>query len=101
MANPARRLLVACFGARAVGSLRLDLCNQAAEVSLYLDPELAGLGIGTAMLRAAQSWSRLREPELQRLTAVILEDNVASAAAFRKAGFRQVGGSSWAWEVTE
>jgi UDP-2,4-diacetamido-2,4,6-trideoxy-beta-L-altropyranose hydrolase len=101
LADPARRLLVACFGERVVGSLRLDLCNQAAEVSLYLDPELAGLGIGTAMLRAAQAWSRLRERDLQRLTAVVLEDNAASAAAFRKAGFRQVGGSLWKWEVAE
>lgn len=84
--DPARRLFIAHVGDRDVGVLRLDILDTQAEVSIYLDPALTGLGMGPRLLRAGQQWVR-RHAKLERLIATILPANRASARAFIDAGF--------------
>lgn len=99
IADPARRLLIASCGSRDVGVFRLDLSGASAEVSLYLDPALHGLGLGAALLQAGQRWVREREAGLARLVAEVLPGNVASSAAFDAVGFVRDQGSVRTWEV--
>jgi RimJ/RimL family protein N-acetyltransferase len=96
--NPLRRLLVACCGRLPVGILRFDLSASSAEISLYLDPELTGVGLGTRSLVEAKRWIASEEPSVRRLTAQVMETNSASAAAFASAGFTRVGPVDWNWE---
>ena len=97
--HPQRRLLVATCGRLEVGILRLDISSTCAELSLYLDPELHRLGLGTALLRAGQEWARGQEPTLECLTAEVLNGNDASAAAFDAAGFLRATPQKRLWEI--
>jgi len=99
LASPEQRLLIAHCGSCDVGVLRLDIApgGAQAEVSLYLDPALHGLGLGAALLTAAQAWTRQHEPSLGRLMAEVLPGNEASAAAFRAARFQPDGDQHWTW----
>lgn len=100
LADPRRRLFIAHCGNRPVGVLRFDLDGAAAEISIYLDPALTGLGLGPAMLRLAQGWVRRSGQPLRRLTAEILPENRASQSAFAAAGF-EPGAPRWTWEKEE
>lgn len=97
--DPQRRLFVATCGPLEVGILRLDISRACAEVSLYLDPQLHGLGLGAALLRASQEWARDQEPTLECLTAEVMAGNEASAAAFSAAGFVRAGPQKQLWEI--
>ena len=94
-AAPERDLLIATVGAFSVGVLRLDAEAKGAEVSIYVDPALAGLGLGTAMLRASLGWVARERPALSRLTAEVHSANSASQKLFAAAGFRSGGGGKW------
>jgi len=94
-----RTLLVATLGGAPVGVLRLDHAGDDATVSIYLDPDLTGLGVGTVMLRRTATWCQARLPELRRLHAEILPENKASQAAFHKAGF-VAHGTRWTLHLT-
>ena len=95
MAAPDRDLLIATAGDFSVGVLRLDVEAKEAEISIYVDPALAGLGFGTAMLRAALGWAARERPALSRLTAEVHSANSASQKLFEAAGYRAAGGGKW------
>jgi UDP-2,4-diacetamido-2,4,6-trideoxy-beta-L-altropyranose hydrolase len=99
LANPQRRLYVAHCGTMDVGVLRLDLAADSAEISIYLDPALNGLGLGPSMLRAAQRAVSAGDPDVRRMRADILPGNRASESAFTRAGFRR-DGATWVWSNT-
>lgn len=98
LGDPGRRLFVARCGDQDVGVLRFDSKGEAAEISIYVDPDLAGLGLGKAMILAAQEWARGCGAGWRQLQAEILPGNQASMAAFEAAGFRRLG-PTWAWEM--
>lgn len=98
--NPKRHLLIAQCGAQPVGTLRIDQeAEGGAEVSIYLDPDLAGVGLGRTVLEAGQAWSIRNLPALGSLRAEILSGNRASAALFSAAGFSKITDTQWRWEV--
>lgn len=93
-----RTLLIAQCGSRDVGVLRFDAAadDASAEVSIYIDPALTGVGLGTSLLLAGQRWVAL-ETTWRRLDAEILSGNRASQAAFEAVGFHRYG-ARWIWE---
>ena len=99
--DPQRRLFIACCGDIEVGTLRFDSIGRDAELSIYLDPELSGLGLGRAVLRAGQAWctARPRPLAVDLLVAEVHPDNRASAAIFAATGFRQRDERHWSWEL--
>jgi UDP-2,4-diacetamido-2,4,6-trideoxy-beta-L-altropyranose hydrolase len=97
LVDPGKRLFIAHCGKHDVGVLRLDLGDGAAEVSIYLDPELTGLGLGPAVLAAGQRAVLAGTAGARALCAEILPGNLASASAFRSAGFVQ-DGHLWNWQ---
>jgi RimJ/RimL family protein N-acetyltransferase len=68
--------------------LRLDHDGPDSTVSIYLDPQFTGLGLGPRLLREGRRWLSNRRPATQRLLAVIRPHNRASAQAFTAAGFQ-------------
>jgi UDP-2,4-diacetamido-2,4,6-trideoxy-beta-L-altropyranose hydrolase len=98
--DPQRMLFIAHLGRHDLGVLRLDFGADEANVSIYVDPRFTGLGLGQAMLRAAQSLMIERRPSttVERLVAQILPTNHASQVAFEKVGFKPKRGR-WTWNI--
>ena len=79
LADPARTLLVGKVGEVPVGIIRFDRTGEReAEVSLYLDPVLHGLGLGAHLLAAGERAGARRLDIL----AEVLEGNAGSARLF-------------------
>jgi RimJ/RimL family protein N-acetyltransferase len=70
----------------ARGVARLDVTGGDAEVSIHLDPEWRGRGLGPAALERLAA-TAFADGALTRLVARIKSGNVSSLAAFRKADF--------------
>jgi UDP-2,4-diacetamido-2,4,6-trideoxy-beta-L-altropyranose hydrolase len=89
LADPARLLLLAHVGEIPIGSVRFDRrADGSHEISLYLDPALNGLGLGTAMLRAAENALVDRCKGAVTVHASVRADNAASRRLFEAAGYR-------------
>lgn len=73
----------------AIGVIRLERRGAHSEVSLAVDPDERGRGVGRAAIRAAVALSSARWPGL-RVHASIAEDNLASRRCFEAAGFSQI-----------
>lgn len=92
LVDTSHTLMLGMVGTLPVGVIRFDrLDAQSAEVSLYLDPALHGLGLGRALLRAGE---RAAVAGLD-VKAEVLEGNDGSAGLFASAGYRQVDATHW------
>jgi UDP-2,4-diacetamido-2,4,6-trideoxy-beta-L-altropyranose hydrolase len=98
LADQQRDLLIAVLGDLPVGVLRLDQASEGATVSIYLDPELTGLGLGRYVLLACQRWSAQYRSASKALFAEIRPQNSASIAIFEAAGFAPTQGR-WVWDA--
>jgi RimJ/RimL family protein N-acetyltransferase len=85
--DPCKILLIAEREGSPVGVLRYDLKAEVAVVSIYLVPGQAGKGIGTAMLRAGETWLSEKHTEIELIQAVVLGTNRSSKALFERCGF--------------
>lgn len=75
-----------------IGVVRFDALAQARfEVSIYLDPERIGGGIGRALLAAAEKELVRRTNSPIDIIAVILAGNRVSEGLFLNGGYRPVG----------
>jgi UDP-2,4-diacetamido-2,4,6-trideoxy-beta-L-altropyranose hydrolase len=88
LADDSGALFVAWIGDTAVGSIRFDrLSAGVLEVSLYLDPDLIGLGLGPHMLAAGEIAMLTRSAGDLVFTASVLPDNAMSSRLFVGAGY--------------
>lgn len=72
LASPHRLMLIARSAAADVGVLRFDFASPVeALVSIYLDPNMSGLGLGSSVLRAGKAWITHNHPEIRQLCATI------------------------------
>jgi RimJ/RimL family protein N-acetyltransferase len=91
LADRACRIYIVEERGRPVGQLRVErIAPRAAEVSLSVDAASRGRGIGSEILKRAATAAR-RELRATKLLAHVRPENVASAIAFLKAGFRFTG----------
>ncbi|MEL6706958.1 MAG: UDP-2,4-diacetamido-2,4,6-trideoxy-beta-L-altropyranose hydrolase [Pseudomonadota bacterium] len=93
--DPTRLLFIGEIGNRPVGVIRFDFeasrpPPRRAEVSLYCDPNLHGLGLGSALLRAGEAAA---DPAL--IEARVVEGNSASHRLFAKCGYCQTAPTRW------
>lgn len=92
IASPDSYLMVAEIGDRAVGVIRYDaMPDDDCEVSLYIDPELNGLGLGKSLLRAGERSLR----GARGIVAEVLSDNPASVKIFAASGYRERHPGHW------
>jgi len=96
--DPSRILLIAEADDTAVGVIRFDIDGSSAEISIYLDPDQRGRGLGPATLEAGCAWIGVAREQVTRLTAVISDKNTASLRAFEKGGFQRAG-DAWIREI--
>ncbi len=73
----------------SIGVIRLEHRGSHSEVSLAIDRDERGRGVGRAAIRAAVALSSARWPGLPA-HAWIAEDNVASRRCFEAAGFSHI-----------
>lgn len=86
--DPDRHLLVGEIGGRAVGVVRYDLIAPGEyEISIYLDPDCLGLGLGPRLLAAGEAWLGARANAPAAIIAEFHPENLRSRAMFEKAGF--------------
>jgi UDP-2,4-diacetamido-2,4,6-trideoxy-beta-L-altropyranose hydrolase len=85
LASPARRMLVGELDGTPVGFARFDLEAGDCEISVFLDPERIGSGLGPPLIDAACRW--VAGIGVHRVVARVREDNPGSRAAFERAGF--------------
>lgn len=87
-----RRLFVGEIGSVAIGFIRLDEVDDTMfEVSLYLDPDLHGLGLGKGLLLLVEAKAISRSI----IDAEILDGNAASSRLFQCAGYAQYDDNRW------
>lgn len=90
LADAQRALLIGFTEGRAFGVVRFDFdAPESAMISIYLDPEMTGKGMGRALLFAGLNWLRKNHPETSTVSAEILLENSASLRAFQAAGFSE------------
>lgn len=90
LADSRRALLIGFSEERALGVVRFDFdSSESAVISIYLDPEMAGRGMGRALLFAGLNWLRGNHPETSAVSAEILPENFASLRVFQAAGFSE------------
>lgn len=90
--TPNRLLLVAQIGSIPVGVVRFDQVSKTrCQVSLYLDPQLHGLGLGKAMLLAGE---RQLASDVS-IDAQVVTGNTASSRLFASAGYTAKDPNNW------
>ena len=89
LVDSSRTILVGTVGSRPVGVIRFDRMNTGIhEVSLYLDPLLHGLKLGTWLLKAGeQAIQKINQKSALTFSASILADNIASQRLFKESGY--------------
>jgi UDP-2,4-diacetamido-2,4,6-trideoxy-beta-L-altropyranose hydrolase len=90
LADPDRHLLVGEQDGQAVGVVRFDVSDGAADVSIYLVPGLEGHGRGSELLQAAEAWLAASRPAVLALNARVLRDNQSSHGLFAACGYRRI-----------
>jgi len=72
---------------RDMACVRFDCQEETAILSIYVDPDLQGKGVGRIALAAAIDWLKAYRPALKKLNSIVLESNHASHQLFLTAGF--------------
>ncbi len=93
---PKRRLMIAERDGVPVGTVRLDIGDDEAEISWTVAPAARSQGVGTAMVQAALASAP------RRLIAYIKPENAPSLRLAERCGFRPVGVNQGltVWEYT-
>ena len=85
------KLLVICRSAtNPVGCVRFDFFEHKAKLSIYLNPDLQGQGLGAASIEGALDWLRLNRQDIAAVEADVLRSNFASKNAFSSVGFEEI-----------
>jgi RimJ/RimL family protein N-acetyltransferase len=93
LADPDRRLLVAEHDHHPVGTVRFDRDGDHWEISITVAPEARGRKLAVPVLLAAERVL----PRGTTVRACVHQDNGASRALFRRAGYHEAGGNPWLW----
>jgi UDP-2,4-diacetamido-2,4,6-trideoxy-beta-L-altropyranose hydrolase len=73
-----------------IGQARFDMNESKAYISVSLGPEFRGIGLGSRLIRCA-SKRFMEERDVKEIWALVKQNNVASIAAFEKAGYGKIG----------
>ena len=87
--NTSRQILIAELHGRLVGVLRYDIDGRLAVISIYNVPGIKGYGIGTQIIRIGSDWLRRHFPDIHKIHAKVLPENVVSEKAFVNAGYTE------------
>jgi UDP-2,4-diacetamido-2,4,6-trideoxy-beta-L-altropyranose hydrolase len=80
-------LLVGEVNSIPIGSVRFDLQDQSAKISISVSPEHSESGLGSELLQAAEEWLAKNRPDVQLMFAEVLSGNIRSHRLFRAARY--------------
>lgn len=84
-----RILLIGTIANEPIGVLRFDIAGETAEISIYLAPEMTGLGLGHRLIEAAKVWAGKNLGAVNSFRALVKPENTKSRQAFMTAGFTE------------
>ncbi len=87
--NPNREILIAELHESPAGVLRYDIDGRLAVISIYTVPGIKGYGIGTQIIRTGSWWLCRHFPDVHKIQAKVLPENVVSKKAFVSAGYTE------------
>jgi UDP-2,4-diacetamido-2,4,6-trideoxy-beta-L-altropyranose hydrolase len=87
--NTNRQILIAELHGRPAGVLRYDIDGQLAVISIYNVPGIKGYGIGTQIISIGSKWLLRYFPDVHKIQAKVLPENVVSKKAFVNAGYAE------------
>lgn len=82
-----RHILILLNKNRPIGFLRFDILDDIAKVNIYIAPEEQGNGYGTKGLEQGILWLKENIPDVKKLEAEVLPENVISQKTFTRSGF--------------
>jgi len=85
-----RILLIGEIGNKPIGVLCYDFVDDDALISIYLVPDIHGQGIGSQLIKTGTLWIHGNYPNIRRIKAEILSENMPSVNAFVSAGFTEL-----------
>ena len=87
--TPNRQILIAELCGRSAGVLRYDINGRLAVISIYTVPGIKGYGIGTQIIRTGSKWLHRHFPDIHKIQAKVLPENIVSKKAFVNAGYTE------------
>jgi UDP-2,4-diacetamido-2,4,6-trideoxy-beta-L-altropyranose hydrolase len=87
--NTNQQILIAELHGRPAGVLRYDIDGQLAVISIYNVPGIKGYGIGTQIISTGSKWLRRYFPDVYKIQAKVLPENIVSKKAFVNAGYTE------------
>jgi UDP-2,4-diacetamido-2,4,6-trideoxy-beta-L-altropyranose hydrolase len=92
LASEACVMLIGQCRGEDCGTVRFDIEDETATVSIFLSPSFMGRGIGLGLLLIAERHLVNRSPEVKVCVARVSPANIASQAMFSAAGYDQAEG---------
>jgi RimJ/RimL family protein N-acetyltransferase len=86
--NSEKKLLIGQRQESPVGVIRFDKQDDEVEISIYVVPERASPGLGRSLLLSAEKWLAENHPEIRKIRAHVLGENVRSQRLFSGAGYQ-------------
>jgi UDP-2,4-diacetamido-2,4,6-trideoxy-beta-L-altropyranose hydrolase len=87
LADPDRFLLIGQRKQIPLGIVRFDRQHEAVEISIYVVPGQAEIGLGQRLISRAERWLATNHPEVRNIRAQVLENNFRSNRMFIDAGY--------------
>lgn len=86
--DPNVDLLLLGISGLDMACVRFDCQGETATLSIYVDPDQQGRGVGSNALTVAIDWLKIRRTTLTKLNAIVMESNYASQQLFLSSGFK-------------
>lgn len=87
--DPNTKIYLACRNEQKIGSIRFEDRGEAIKVSVMLNPDFLGKGLGSEVIKLGTERFIEEENSDKPIHAEIKKDNIASFKAFQKAGYRE------------
>lgn len=89
LADENRMLLIAEIDAVPVAVLRYDIEDNVATVSIFLNPEKLGQGLGGAVLNAGDAYLFQFQERVTEIHATVISENTPSQKMFLRSGYSE------------
>jgi UDP-2,4-diacetamido-2,4,6-trideoxy-beta-L-altropyranose hydrolase len=88
--DPGCILMLGSIGGNDFGVIRFNFNDKKkVTVSIYLDPEMVGLGLGSALLASAINWLFKNYSDVKVILAEVVSQNLQSIKMFKSLGFQE------------
>ena|SRR5437870_1129618 len=80
-------LLIAESMEEGLGTIRFDMQEETAIISIYLAPAFIGQGYGKALLKEGEKFLKKHYPHIRKMEARIMPANIRSKKLFSSSGY--------------